>query len=320
MSRSIKMAYIRPRPNPDFAVATVVEEVDGKLIVRKIPTNPKAQKHVLGMKHGYDLLVKSKINNTIKIVAPISSSSEEFTVNFIKGERLEHKLQEMLFAKELKGFIFEMDKLKQLIDSLSTDKDDNKLPFTNNAAVSKFKGHLAPGLLDINADNILIDKNNQWHLFDYEWCFNGTIPKDYVFVRGLYWFFERTSYGMQSLDFEYVKVSKKVFLPKSIYNHYKTELHNLKQVLELEKKFQSYVDASTTFDDSAITPVKYAPERILLAQKYTDLQKSMIEADSIIKAKAEEVAILRKHISDVEGSKSYKLARKISGGYNKLKN
>ena len=319
MSKSIKMAYMRTRPNPDFAVNTIVEEVDGKLLAKKIPTTKSAQKHILKMKYSYDLLAQSKMSDALKIAAPVKSSAEEFTVDYIKGESLEHKLQGLLFANDLDGFIFELDKLKQLIDSLSTEKADSKLPFANSSDVTRFNGHLAPGIIDINADNILVDKNNQWHLFDYEWCFDGTAPKDYVFVRGIYWFFQRATYGMLSINCEYVKITETVFLPKKIYQHYKNELSNLEAVLALETKFQAYVDPSRTFDDAAIKPKKFTPEPILTKDKFAELQQGLANAVSIIEARDNDIALLKKHIKDTEESKSYKLARKISGGYNKIK-
>lgn len=316
MSRDIKMVYIRGRTNPAFSTKTVVEEVDGKLIVTREAKSNQAQKHIGSLSDTYSTLSTSKLSKLIAIAQPIDGPRESFTTAYISGEGLEHKMQALLFSGDFKGFIFEAEKLKQLIDLLEVKQPNNMLPFADKKITSKFSKHIGPAVTDLNFDNFIVDAHGKWHLFDYEWCFEGTAPAVYVFTRSLYWFFQRLGKSINALGPKLIKISQNVYLPTDIYSHFADDFANLDDVLALEKSFQDYViGGDSGFNDLAVKPRAAKAEIILSA----DVLKNHNQVLGELEQAHSEIDALRNHINSIEESRSYKLSRKIAKTYKKIK-
>lgn len=316
------MVVIRNRHNTKYSIGTVIKSsAGGQLLVTKYANNPAAAEHVKSMHDTYDKLAGSKLGKYLNIVKPIKTSDEEFTIPYIAGETLEHKLAAAIFSGNVKEFTYEVDKLYALINSV-TENPGAQLPFQQKDDwASKQKEHLSPGIVDLNFDNIMVDTSGKWQLIDYEWCFDGTAPKDYIFGRALYWFFKKVSDSLRVTDMELVQITNDaVYVPEEIFKHYKDIFAQLEDILELEKKFQDYVaGAKDTFEVKAVSPEKYSPVASLLSEKHKDAHKMIDHLNGLVHAREEEIEHLKNRVNSIERSKSYKLAQKMSKASNKIR-
>lgn len=194
---------------------------------------------------------------SISPAQPVKTGSVEFA--YIEGTSAERLLVNRFMAGDIPGMLRIIEKLFSVIDSLPETQTNptNSKNFLSvfGESYDKKQACTKIGLTDLNLDNFIVDKKGVWHLFDYEWCFDFAIPKDYLTQRFLFWFFlvrYKDIALLRGSKLAMVEIGKELFIPKDIYAKYKAQFDDMQQLIEAEWAFQDYVHAiprKTTKDE-----------------------------------------------------------------------
>ena len=326
-----------PTRKEEFVLETRIWENNGSLVSEKRAANPKATAHLDAMVESYSYLSSLKeLNRAIKVV-PAIKENEHVNFKFIKGESAERTLLEAVLTGNEESVVTIIDKLISVIKSLPTTKQNSAdnpryvsvfgKTFLGKAPYSKI------GLIDLNLDNFIIDKHNDWHLLDYEWVFNFPVSQHFLIQRALWYFTfrhqETFKYHTERLNC--IKIAKGVFVPNIVFANYRKYFKNLEEIQKAEQAFQKYV-----MEFEGIRPgFKFLKEpesvgRGLIGIKkivsLAEKSKHIPEIEQMNKKLKQEKEILKREKDRLQNenqailrSRSYRLAKKLASAKRKLK-
>lgn len=149
----------------DYALRTEIADTPQGRVVRKIPLNEEARKHILGMKRSYEHLQKRYEGSGLDINPCELAEDESYAwFPYEKGITLEELLDECLEKDDMDGFYRLFDRYVELVS------------YGEEAAVTDY---------DLIFANILVD-GDRWTVIDYEWTMEKKIPSREVAFRAVY--------------------------------------------------------------------------------------------------------------------------------------
>ena len=187
----MRVLYIKNNSerNKRFQLRTTIFKEKGKKFVTKEAITKEATAHIENMYSGYKLLQKNIINPKLKIVPTKRVNKKKLIFDFIKGESFEAKIKRAskealkelineykeLIKKSFKTTTFDHKKMvnsnfKQLFGDYDFSELDGLVCFDNFSN------------LDLIFSN-LIYKDDTIYMIDYEWCYNLSVPIDFVLYR-----------------------------------------------------------------------------------------------------------------------------------------
>ncbi len=242
-------------------------------------------------------------------VVPIKQTGE-YTVEFpfIKGVSLHEQVSSANSNKEFHAL---MTYYIGLLDSIPTVKCSLGKDFENIfGKVDKDKEYicLKEGILDLNLSNFIIDSKEKAHFFDYEWCYDFPIPKDFVLFRALVvLYINSTSRNFQSIE-DFLK-------------EYIEKTEDIKQYYAWEGHFQNKVVVKR--QNHPVYPLSSIDVDVLDMKKEIEIKKEEIQLlkEDILKAKEEKETFEKKITSEIEEFRSFKkgMIWKILEKYRKIR-
>ncbi len=237
-------------------------------------------------------------------VVPIKQTGE-YTVEFpfIKGVSLHEQVSSANSNKEFHAL---MTYYIGLLDSIPTVKCSLGKDFENIfGKVDKDKEYicLKEGILDLNLSNFIIDSKEKAHFFDYEWCYDFPIPKDFVLFRALVVFYTNSSCRIfdtvEDLLAEYLEETD------SIKQYYTWEEHFQKEIVAKKKNHPTYPLNSIDINISDMRS-----QNTLLQEEVESVrEKNKLLLEDILRLKKEKEKFERKIMPEVEEFRSFKKGR-----------
>lgn len=149
----------------DYALRTEIVDTPQGRVVRKIPLNEEARKHIQGMKRSYDLLQKRYGGSGLTInPCELAEDGSYAWFPYEKGTTLEELLDECLEKDDMDGFYRLFDRYVELVS------------YREEQAVTDY---------DLIFANILVD-GDRWTVIDYEWTVEKEISFREVAFRAVY--------------------------------------------------------------------------------------------------------------------------------------
>jgi hypothetical protein len=99
-------------------------------------------------------------------------------------------------------------------------------------------------LVDLNFDNIIVDKKGTWHFIDYEWLLDKKVDKKVIVQRSLFYFINRHSDAFTYLLKRggYLRIANGWYFPSVLYEKYFQYFESNDNFVQHEIKFLSMVN------------------------------------------------------------------------------
>ena len=333
MSRPIFYVCNRDRV-PEFAIQTSILAKPHMKVVVKESLTSAANPHINRMAETYKAIEKIGLGLDLVPAKVLFDGAVEFP--FINGRIAENLLVEAIISGDEKSALAILRKVKSLIDKLPASGSGSSARESYEAVFGDSYSDQGPasrlGLVDLNLDNFIIDKNGGWHLFDYEWCFDFAVPKSFLFERILLWFFLMRYCQLiliHSAKYPVIQLGEGIFVPKYIYDKYQKHFLNLNEAMKAESYFQGYVHLSVpikregswnAFDikllEAPSVPDKAVLEAAIREQSFIG-RMDFINRQFTIALKVNRE--LESQLDSIKLSKAYKLARQMQKTKDNLK-
>lgn len=315
---------ISNKRKPEFRIATTIENINNKFIVRKSALSEISKKHCLSFKDKYSIL-KKLLKEEVVVVEPLFEESTTI-FPFIEGKIL---LQEFInyykIGKEEKAVEI-LEKIKNIINiipivELDFPQDIKFQSFFGKSNIKKEKCSKT-GFIDFNLDNFIV-KNGKLTLFDYEWELPTFIPRDYLHFRVVYYAYssikELLSQKVSSKE-PMIKLYDDVLIPQKIYNKEKYSEEKINRFFQYESKFQKYVNGKpypkeTNFNE--VVKEKISPSRLL--NEKNNLEETLTKYKNEQEKYKTELEKTRFELNNVYNSKPWKIFKPYRNIKEKIK-
>lgn len=294
-----------PNRKSKFLIETTIyQEKEGSFVEKKAG-DPMAIEHIEYMMHTYKTLSSvDGLGNKINIISPLKISSGTLRFDFVDGISAERLLLEKILLDDSIASFAIIDKLFSYIDDLPSTKIN---PTKNPNYVEVFGWSYDKtmnctniGIIDINLDNIVIDKVGRWNLFDYEWMFEFPVPTKFLQMRFMWTFLyrHREILRYHSQRIESLRDSTgTLYIPKFIYNEYKQLFNGFEDLCSADLSFQVYVSGKV---DKNLALIKEA------GFKTEEANSPVVGIEEVFEKKSKATA------DEIKRSRSYVLAKKIN--------
>jgi SAM-dependent methyltransferase len=226
---------------PKYQTETsILLQKDSQLTAIKRAITPQAIEHIKSISSNYELL--NRHYNNIGLVKS-RLVNEQIIFDHINGKTLNQLLLEATLKRD-KTLLGNL--LANYINIARTSVPTKSGYYKSNADFfAVFGQHLELeqteyseiANIDLCFSNIILDKNNNYHVIDYEWVFDFSIPVNYVIFRSLFYF--SLQYNSYLTNF----ISKNELMNLCNISGPEIVLYN-----NLELNFQNYVLGKTTDD------------------------------------------------------------------------
>ncbi|WP_312833471.1 glycosyltransferase [Sedimentibacter saalensis] len=186
MQKVIFTKYSNERDDKFKIKTSIIKNENDLLIVEKSPLLSEGKPHINNMYKSFKDLTNIYPGDMVKInKCEFKDNSVQF--EFLEGETLEKKLDDLLSIKNFKGLYELISYYYKVIYSIS----DLKI-FEKTESFTKIFGNvnLPYGIMsssisniDIIFSNIIINSN--WNIIDYEWTFSFPVPLNYTIYRAI---------------------------------------------------------------------------------------------------------------------------------------
>jgi len=179
-----------------FQLQTTIYEESGQKFVKKEALCEEAIPHLMQMKDNYKKLSQSILNSKVHIAKILSETEKSLTFEFIDGVSMEES-----WRKARKNNLDEADEIilsyanlvkngfkTSTFVSASIEKAYTKVFGTgNHTQLDHLECFEKTSNCDLIPQNI-IEKDDTFHIIDYEWVYDFPIPVEYIYFRGLHLF------------------------------------------------------------------------------------------------------------------------------------
>ncbi|KKP43143.1 MAG: hypothetical protein UR34_C0020G0002 [candidate division WS6 bacterium GW2011_GWC1_33_20] len=286
--------YIKFNSNrrPKFRIRTEIRQEGGKILVYKIAGNKIAEDFLKNIIRTYKKLKKLKLS--IKTNQALLIDNQTARLEYITGSTMLEKLAIVAKEKAYKKCILLFKDLESIIDRFPTQDTTLSTDFVKLFGKYRKKSYISirPGILDINLDNILFDKEGIPNLIDYEWSFNFGIPKRYILYRAIYYSFVQLGSVLES-SIKIEDIEKEFeFTESEIREYFKWEINfqeyvsgikiDLNEILKYRKSFHEDTRVNNTM---IIDRREFENKISTYEDKIRDLKNEVNSFDSFKKGK-----------------------------------
>ncbi len=283
--------YIKYTPfrKKEFSLKTIIENVDGKKIVKKASTNLESNAFIKRIFDNYQLLKKSYVNIEICKVYQ-NQAEDEILFEFIEGHTLTDILIDFINKNDKKSFIDLIYEYKSLILDKNRIQTKKAFSVTNKfiEIFGQYEGifpfdYMSITNIDMSFDNIIIN-NDDYYIIDYEWIFTFPIPFKYVIYRNINYLY--TILGSQ------IEIKKFISL-NELFNLYEIYDDDICTFQVMEKNFNKYVFGDnfsinskflkSNYNLNQINEYKYHNLQNFYSQLFWDYGEGYEEKNSIAK-------------------------------------
>lgn len=311
-----------PERDSKYALETLIWQKDkeNQYFVEKRPLTKNASAHLQKMLSTYEnLLGQKNLADKIKVVKA-TKSGDNLEFEYIEGVSAELMLIEQISNHDFNGASVTIDRLIKIVESL----EECKINPVENKEYAEIFGSTynskllcaTTGLLDLNLDNVIVDKDDKWHLIDYEWVFDFPIPKDLLIERFFYWFLLRYQETFNYInDQPMLEIADRLVCPDFLYKKYAKYIKGIVRVQKTENHFRKHVMGPRAISKPEIiffdTPrIRNSAQNGL--QELVDQSEKFKRSDRTIKDLKTQLDHITQQNQSILSSRSYKLSRAIS--------
>lgn len=219
---------------PDFAIRTrIADGENGKLILYKTAEYPQGEKHI---RHIYEAKEKLEEHWADRKMFHVNQSvlkGDKLFFEYLEGVTLEEELDRLLESGETEKALHEIEKIML---ALITDGGTTKFQMTpefrevfGEVSVPEFVCAAETADVDLIFSNILLDKDGNYHVLDYEWTFFFPVPAEFIAYRALHYYIEKSPMRQKlNKDFDLYERYRFVDDKKECYD-------------TMERNFQRYI-------------------------------------------------------------------------------
>lgn len=163
-----RVSYVKfqNQRSADYRIMTIIE----KNIIKKLPLNKNAIKHLKNLMKTHELLLKNNIN--------CSKIKSDYSIEYVDGQLLSEIIRNYCILKDYDKALNEIYKFIDYLYSISK-KVKIKNPYINEIKELWDTANILPlGLFDIHPDNV-IKKDGKYIFIDQEWSTEKQIPIEY---------------------------------------------------------------------------------------------------------------------------------------------
>ena len=166
--------------------------------IRKVALYDEGVSH---LEHMVKMSVKlqERYGDKIKITKS-EFDGKALTNEFVKGNALYSKFDELVEEKDAKGFKEMISSYKDVVYYSTKQLEEFHSTPKFEEVFGKYNELEGAGLLsadvtdiDMIFENIIVSESGQWQLIDYEWTFDFPIPREYMLYRTVWYFYNETS-------------------------------------------------------------------------------------------------------------------------------
>lgn len=325
--RSIVYIKATPQRKNNFAIYTAISRNEQQeLHVVKVALSAESKKFV-GDFHKHHDQLQRHAGQRLTISKPTVESPGRVSFAYAEGETLYDVLRGHLARNAPEHFIADFNKYRKLLESLGTrSANPSDVPDFTRIFGRHYKAKtscLVPGVLDMNFDNLIVD-GGTYTLIDYEWVFDFPIPRQFVELRALYYFFLSNRNLVNKLAAEGVamtQITTWVRVPTSIYKELRPLFKSIGQVLESDKSFQQHASrasASTDRPDFSSSPIIDKQPQLL-----ADFVRNASRATKALRTENAELVhknqTLARNLEAILSSRRWRMASLVSSVFHSLK-
>lgn len=222
------LAYYTNTPGrkEKYQINTYLEKKDDAYAFYKEASSDESIEHINKIYDNYAKLSTIFEDSKIKIVKADKVSERKLAFKLVPGVTLERKLFEFLVTQNF-----------EQADKIISDyiKAVELLP--GKETTDQF-------LVDLNFDNIIVDKKGTWHFIDYEWLLDKKVDKKVIVQRSLFYFINRHSDAFTYLLKRggYLRIANGWYFPSVLYEKYFQYFESNDNFVQHEIKFLSMVN------------------------------------------------------------------------------
>ena len=215
---------------PKFNMGTEIIHSENGYTVRKFAPEKEGREFLKQLKRTHDLLVKSKLPLEVNDIKTIDEDTLE--IEYIEGITLLNELKSHALKNSKEGCLEVFKSFSKLLDQFSTKNEYLSEDFEKIFGKANKEKYdvIIPGVLDLNLDNIIKDKNGNLTLIDFEWTFEFPVPRRYILHRSIYGSYVALRDALSS-----------VILIEDMEKEFGFTEEEIKTYLGWEIKFQNYV-------------------------------------------------------------------------------
>lgn len=191
-----------------FKIRTyIVEDLEGKKLVYKLPLTQEAHTHINNIDTYCGLLSEAYRGSNV-CINKCCKKGNGLEFEYIEGNTLEEELDKVLSRKDYQQLI---EKLKEYVSIIGKGIDEKNFEPTEKFVKIFGKVNLPFSLRAGSINNIdLIFKNiiigEKWNIIDYEWTFNFPIPFNYIIYRAIHYYIYGSSKRSDLINLELYKL------------------------------------------------------------------------------------------------------------------
>ncbi|CAN7723552.1 hypothetical protein LJR153_006063 [Paenibacillus sp. LjRoot153] len=239
---SIEYVKYNPFRRKEFALKTIIENVNGKIQVKKKSLDIQAEKFVKKIIENRQLLT-NEYKQLVVCGAEANNNDNEIIFDYVKGITLQESVLKTIECNDKKGFIDILYVYKEILT------DQGRIPLKKTSELTdEFYSvfgvvpngytfeYLPVSNIDMSFDNLVVN-DDKLTMIDYEWVFSFPLPINYVIYRNVITFYNKFKNKLDKNKFISVEEVFKLF------NIYENDINIFAQ---MENSFQNYVHGNNS--------------------------------------------------------------------------
>lgn len=176
---------------PDYALRTDMIQTNTGREVHKYALYPQGAAHVAHIEKAYKKLCSQYENTGLKFnQCRLGDAGIEF--EYLQGEPLQEIVQQAVFRQDMKKVF---DILRRMVHYIRNGTNNRQFVMTEDFAqvfgeidIAGFAGEDCSEVsdIDLTLPNIIVNKDGDWNVIDYEWTFFFPIPQSFLIYRMLF--------------------------------------------------------------------------------------------------------------------------------------
>lgn len=191
-----------------FQIKTTIEEQGDRKEVHKAAMTEEAVPHIQHMHQVYERMAEAYRDTKLEPNC-CRLEERETCFEFVTGETLEHRLDELYFEGKYYEVIEFIKAYADLLYNLPGNQpfkvtDGFREVFGDSTFDSSTKS-LAVSNIDLIFGNIM-ECGDKWVVIDYEWTFDFPVPVEFILYRALYYYIHGTTKRNELISFQIFKI------------------------------------------------------------------------------------------------------------------
>jgi len=172
-----------------YCIATDMIRTSEKVFIRKRAMTEEAKSHIKQMIDCFDDLQQGLSNSKFCINRIVGASDSYVDFEYIEGTNFEVVLDNYIENDDIDCLLDAINDFFAEYSKCATVKfeyTDKFREYFGDVQLPKNSIGLSNGNIDLIFQNVIIDKNGQWNVIDYEWVLDCMMPIRYLQYRAIY--------------------------------------------------------------------------------------------------------------------------------------